>query len=77
MQHILEENKIFVGTGSACNSSKHNLRISNALKLGNEYKHGIIRLSFSEETNEEQIQKFLNIFSLEYNKIYNQLNSGV
>lgn len=77
MQHILEENKIFVGTGSACNSSKHNLRISNALELNNEYKHGIIRLSFSEKTNEEQIQKFLNIFSLEYNKIYNQLNSGV
>ncbi len=70
LQRILDGYGILIGTGSACNSTKHNLRIADALGLSNEYKHGIVRLSFSDQTNEEQIERFINIFSNEYKKIY-------
>ena len=52
--HLLEKHGIFVGTGSACNSLKGNLRFAEELKLGKEYENGILRISFSEFNNEDE-----------------------
>lgn len=52
--HLLEKHEILVGTGSACNSLKGNLRFAEELKLGKEYENGILRISFSEFNSEDE-----------------------
>lgn len=66
MQHLLETKNILVGTGSACNSSKNNLRIADALNLEDSYKNGMIRLSISEKTTIEEIDVFIRTFETFY-----------
>ena len=54
MQHALEPSNILIGTGSACSSRRSHERIPNALGL-KEYADGIVRISFSRETEAEDV----------------------
>lgn len=72
--HLLEKHEILVGTGSACNSLKGNLRFAEELKLGKEYENGILRISFSEFNNEDECaflcDKICEETSVLYKKLY-------
>lgn len=73
IQHILEENNILIGIGSACNSTKHNLRIPKAIGLDKDFQNGVIRLSFDENITLEEIAYFFKVLDVEYSKINNKL----
>ena len=55
MQQQLSQEGIYVGTGSACSSKRPFSRIIEACGYGEEVLHGVIRLSFSRETTEEEV----------------------
>lgn len=69
MARVLESDGIVVGTGSACSSQKSVKRVPQAMNVPHEYLDGIIRLSFSAETTENDIDYFINKFNLEYSKL--------
>lgn len=53
--HSLEKEGIYVSTGSACSSKKSYSHVLNALELPREVKEGVIRFSFSEEVEKEEL----------------------
>lgn len=55
LQQMLSEKGIFVGTGSACSSKKPFSRILEACGYERETLYGVLRISLSPETNEEEI----------------------
>ncbi len=57
--HHLETKDILIGTGSACSSNKHTLRIPDALSISKEYQDGIIRISFSNNNTFDEINLFV------------------
>ena len=58
--HTLEAENIFVSTGSACSSKKGVSRIGEAIKLGEEFREGTVRLSFSKYSTVEEAHEFCN-----------------
>lgn len=64
--HALEKHGVLIGTGSACSSKKGVKRLPSILKLSDEYKNGIIRISFNCFTSKDDIEYFKNAFNLEY-----------
>ena len=52
--HMLEQEKIYVSSGSACSKGNNN-RILDALGVEDKYKDGMIRFSFSEEISKDDI----------------------
>ena len=62
--HLLEEEYIYVATGSAC-TSKLSVRsgsyVLKAMKLNNKYIEGAIRFSFSEDNKIEEIDKVIEV----------------
>lgn len=70
MLHALESHNIMIGTGSACNSSKlkpkENWKTKN---LRNQYKNGLIRVSFNHNNTIEEIEYFVNKLNLEYSNL--------
>ncbi|MEG1706548.1 MAG: cysteine desulfurase family protein [Clostridia bacterium] len=52
--HMLEQNGIIVGTGSAC-SAKKKSRVAEAIKLQDSYVSGVMRISFSKYTNIKEV----------------------
>ena len=71
LMHALEKYDIVVGTGSACNSLKGNLRLSEELKLKDEYSNGIIRISVSEFNTEKECEFLSDKLIFEYKKLKN------
>ena len=61
--HMLEENEIFVSTGSACssNSKKKGSNVLNAMGLKPEEVEGAIRFSFSEENTIEEMDYVIKV----------------
>ena len=61
--HMLEENEIFVSTGSACssNSKKKGSHVLNAMGLKPEEVEGAIRFSFSEENTIEEMDYVIKV----------------
>ena len=55
MQHALESEGFYVGTGSACSARRSHDRIPNALGL-KEYSDGVLRISFGRENTTEQAE---------------------
>jgi cysteine desulfurase len=51
--HALEKHGILVGIGSACSSKKHS-RFERLLNLPEKWREGIVRISLSEDNNEEE-----------------------
>ena len=74
MLHSLEKYDILIGTGSACSSKKGHKKLPSILKLKKEYMDGIIRLSFSRFTQENDIEYFKKCFNLEYNSLKKYIN---
>lgn len=66
MLHSLEKYGIMIGTGSACSNQKSAKRTQRLYKLPPEYENGIIRVSFSDLTTENDIDIFINKLNLEY-----------
>lgn len=62
MQHALEREGIYIGTGSACSSSKASRRITEALGLKGKEADGVMRMSFSEYNTLEECEKFMETF---------------
>lgn len=56
--HFLESEKIFISTGSACSKGKKS-KTFDAIKLGDKFSDGVIRISLSEFNTEEEIKTFL------------------
>lgn len=70
MLHSLEMHDIMIGTGSACSSSKPKPITSwKTDNLPEEYKKGLIRISFNHKNNIEQVDYFINKLKLEYNNL--------
>ena len=66
--HALEENEIYVSTNTACSSG--DMSTSVMAVYNDEVRAGTtIRVSLSHVTTSEEIDKFLNIFSIEYERI--------
>lgn len=66
--HALEENEVYVSTNTACSSGDVS---SSVMAIYNDQARAMttIRVSLSHVTTKEEIDKFLNIFSIEYEKI--------
>lgn len=66
--HALEENEVYVSTNTACSSGDTS---SSVMAIYNDQVRAMttIRISLSHVTSKEEIDKFLNIFSIEYEKI--------
>lgn len=66
--HALEEEEVYVSTNTACSSGDFS---SSAMAITNDKLRAstTIRISLSYVTTEEEIDKFLNIFDIEYNKL--------
>ena len=53
--HMLEQYGIIVGTGSACSSKNKQSRIAKAIGLNARYTEGILRISFSKYSTQEEV----------------------
>lgn len=67
--HMMEDNGVIIGTGSACSASKGGKRIPLALGLEQKYHDGMIRISIDYTTTDSEIDSFLEIFEEQYNKL--------
>ncbi len=68
MLHALEKHGIMLATGSACSSSKQPASWKTQY-LPEEYKNGIIRLSFSHLNDIKQAEYFIKALNLEYTEL--------
>ena len=68
--HALEKHNVFVSSNTACSSAKLSTSIM-ALYNDKERASTTIRISLSYLTTKKDIEKFLNIFDLEYNNLLN------
>lgn len=68
MLHALEKHGIMIATGSACSSSKQPASWKTE-HLSEEYKKGIIRLSFCHLNDISEAEYFINKLNLEYNQL--------
>lgn len=62
IQSMLNDHGIYVGIGSACNGQMKELEDDSvllAMKIPDEYIHGLIRISFSSENTENDIRLFV------------------
>ena len=68
--HMLEENEIYVSTGSACssNNKKKGSHVLNAMGLKPEEVEGAIRFSFSEDNTKEEMDKVVEVLLEVVNK---------
>ena len=55
LQRMLSDKGVYVGTGSACSSKRPHSRVMEACGHKKELLEGVLRLSFSAETTEEEI----------------------
>ncbi|NMB09691.1 MAG: cysteine desulfurase [Tissierellia bacterium] len=56
--HYLEGDEIYISTGSACSKNKLS-RIIDEIGISNKYSDGCIRISFSDESNKEEVDIFI------------------
>lgn len=68
--HALEEDEIYVSTNTACSSGDLSTSV---MAIYNDKKRAVttVRISLSYVTTNEEITRFLNVFSAEYNNLRN------
>ena len=54
--HMLEQHNIFISTGSACSSKKEGNRVLEQMKVSHDEIVGSVRISFSKNNTEEEVQ---------------------
>ncbi|MBQ0017354.1 MAG: cysteine desulfurase [Clostridiales bacterium] len=57
LMHLLEENGVIIGTGSACSSKKQENRVLSSMGKKPEFVKGNIRISFSANTTLDEVSK--------------------
>ena len=67
--HMLEQDKIYVSTGSSCNSKHTGNRVLMSMGKNKQQEAGNIRISFSEQNTMEEVKEFANILIKDVNKI--------
>ncbi len=65
LQQALSGKEIYIGTGSACSSKKPFSRVIEACGYEKEVLYGVIRLSFSPETTEEEVVRAVEAMNVE------------
>lgn len=55
IMHLMEDDGVIVGNGSACSSKNRFSRVLKAAGYDNETLDGVVRISFSNETTEEEV----------------------
>lgn len=63
LMHILEDEGVLVGTGSACSSKKQENRVLQSMGKQADYIKGNIRISFSSQNTLEEVEKASKIFT--------------
>ncbi len=69
LQHMLEEDGVIIGTGSACHSKHPHSRILKAIGYDNKVLDGVIRISFSSETTLDDVKYCANLLNLKANEL--------
>ena len=71
--HALEENEVYISTNTACSSGDLSTSV---MAIFNDQNRAVttIRISLSHVTTNEEIDKFLNLFDIEYNKLLKLVN---
>ena len=57
LQHMADDRGVLIGTGSACSSRHRYSRVILACGYGEKIADGVIRISFSPETTEEECKE--------------------
>lgn len=71
--HMMEDDGIIIGTGSACSSNNKRKRVPTALGLDSRYSMGLVRISLSQENSEEDIKHLLYSFDKNYRLLREKL----
>ena len=74
LMHMLEENGVIVGTGSACSSKKQSNRVLDAMGQSSDYVKGNIRISFSSDNTLDEIEKASDIFIETVKTLYKNMS---
>ena len=69
VMHALENENVVVGNGSACSSKNRYSRVVEACGYDNEIADGIVRISFSTSTTEDEVLKASKILNETVNKL--------
>lgn len=67
--HMLEQDEVFVSTGSSCNSKHSGNRILLGMGKNKKQEAGNIRISFCEENTLDEVKQFCNILRKNISKI--------
>lgn len=74
LQHMLEEDSVIIGTGSACSSKHRHSRMLSSIGYDDKVLDGVIRISFSNQTTAEEVEKaskLLNEKTIKLKKVMN------
>ena len=74
LMHLLEENGVIVGTGSACSSKKQDNRVLEAMGQHSEFIKGNIRISFSSDNTKEEVESASEIFVQTVKTLYKNMS---
>ncbi|SIT85252.1 cysteine desulfurase family protein [Edaphobacillus lindanitolerans] len=62
--NALQEKEIYVSTSSACSSrSRSESHVLRAMRIDEDFRHGVIRLSFGRQNSREEILRFKEVFA--------------
>ncbi len=70
---MLSDNRVYAGTGSACSSKKPYSRVIEACGVEKELLNGVLRFSFSQETEEREIQEGADIVNRVVKEYYGRM----
>lgn len=74
LQHLLEDDGVLVGTGSACSSKHPHSRVLKACGYTSGELDGVLRISFSVENNAGEIDFAVETINKAVNKLYKVVN---
>lgn len=76
--NFFQKNGIIISTSSACSSKSGQAgHVVEAIRLNNNYKHGVVRISFGQDNNERQLLRFKEVFSDFVQLLKRGKNNGV
>ena len=67
--HMMEDDDVIIGTGSACSATSSSHRIPLALGLDNKYHMGMMRISINPTFSMDDAKLFVELFKKNYNQL--------